>query len=115
MDYMFRRWVRLPTVLALVKPKYGTGEIQVRFYSEDKPTLEHYPWLRLNDYKKEAIFPLYDTEFGGHRETAKNGELAKLAEKFVAKTITIDRMYLDKVNHPCTTDCFLIEVKENEK
>ena len=113
MDYMFRRWVRLPTVLALLKPKYGDGAVQVRRYSEDETTLKRNPWLDKSNEK--TTFPLYDTEFGGHSETAKNGELAKLAEKFVAKTITIDRLYLDRVNRPYTTDCYLIEVKENDK
>ena len=108
MDFMFRRWVRLPTVLALVKPKYGEGEAHIRLFTEDKLTKEHYPWL--NGYE-ESSFLLYDTEFGGHRETARNGELAKLAENFVAKTISIDRAYLDK-DSPYTRDAFLIEVKE---
>ena len=109
MDYMFRRWIRLPTVLALLKPKYGDGTAQVRFYSEDVDTLRRYPWLDRSN--ERTTFLLHDTEFGGHRETAQNGELAKLAEDFVAKTITIDRLYLDRVKTPYTTDCYLVEVK----
>lgn len=41
--------------------------------------------------------------------------LRELAGDFVAKTITIDRLFLDRVKYPYTTDCFLIEIKENEK
>ena len=107
MDYMFRRWVRLPTVLALVKPRYGSNPVQVRFFTEDKATQDHHPWL-----EKPVTFWLYDTEYNPDG-TMKNGEIAKIAEKFVAKNISIDRLYLDKVESPYTTDCYLIEIKEN--
>lgn len=103
MDYMFRRWVRLPTVLALVKPRYGSNPVQVRFFTEDKTTQDHYPWL-----KENKVFPLYDTEYNTDG-TMKNGELAKLAENFVAKNIAWDRLYYDG-----TMDTYLIEIKENK-
>lgn len=108
MDHMFRRWVRLPTVLALVKPKRDRNPVQVRFFTEDKSTLAHYPWLE----KENVTFWLYDTEYNSDG-TMKNGEVAKIAENFVAKNITIDGLYLDRVKSPYTTDCYLIEVKEN--
>lgn len=107
MDHMFRRWVRLPTVLALVKPKRDRNPVLVRFFTEDKLTKEHHPWL-----EKPVTFWLYDTEYNPDG-TMKNGEVAKIAESFVAKNISIDRHYLDKVNSPYSTDCYLIEVKEN--
>ena len=44
MDYMFRRWVRLPTVLALLKPKRGET-VKIRLYTEDTDTKSHHPWL----------------------------------------------------------------------
>lgn len=109
MDYMFRRWVRLPTVLALLKPKYGSNAVQVRFFTEDETTRRHYPWL-----EEKKTFLLYDTEYNPDG-TMKNGELAKIAENLMGKNITIDRLYLDKVKRPYTTNCYLIEVTENKK
>lgn len=102
MDYLFRRWVRLPTVLALLKPKRGRI-VFIRLFTEDDATKEHYPWL-----EKMVTFQLngyaYDTD-----NSASNKDLAKVAENLVAKTITIDRWCLNDVN-----DCYLIEVKENK-
>lgn len=107
MDSGFRRWVKLSTVLALVKPKRD-DVVLVRFFTEDPMTKKHHPWL-----EKNTTFTLggymFDRDDG--TDTAR---LRELAGKFVAKTITIDRLFLDRVKYPYTTDCFLIEVKENE-
>jgi len=99
-DYMFRRWVRLPTVLALLKPKRGET-VKIRLYTEDTDTKSHHPWLG-----EWHTFELNGYVYDSHGDTS-NTDLAKLAENFVAKTITIDRARLDS-----SIDCFLIEVKD---
>lgn len=44
MDSGFRRWIKLSTVLALLKPKRD-DVVLVRFFTEDPITKEHHPWL----------------------------------------------------------------------
>lgn len=99
MDHMFRRWVKLPTVLALLRPTSYENIVLVRFFTEDEATKKHYPWL-----EKCITFELNSTAYG-------NSELANIAENFVAKTITIDKAYFSDTN---TNDCYLIEIKENQ-
>lgn len=96
MDYMFKRWVRLSTVLALVKPKRDKVTF-IRFYTEDDATKKHNPWI-----ENCTLFELKGTGYG-------NEKLAEIANNFVAKTITIDRVHIDP-----TTDGFLIEVEEKK-
>ena len=109
MDVMFRRWVRLPTILALVKPKYGYGPVQIRFFTEDETTKKHYPWLATNEHplSGEKIFTLHGTSYEGFSGTLRDKELVELAENFVGKNISIDRWCQNE-----SMSCFLIEVKE---
>lgn len=44
MDSMFRRWVRLTTVIALLRPQRG-DVVFIRLFTEDEITKSHYPWL----------------------------------------------------------------------
>lgn len=44
MDSMFRRWVRLTTVIALLRPQRG-DTVSIRLFTEDEATKAHYPWL----------------------------------------------------------------------
>lgn len=100
MDYMFRRWVRLPTVLALLKPKRDKI-VFIRLFTEDEATKTHCPWL-----EKMVTFQLNGYAYSSDGDMS-NKKLAEIAENLVAKTITIDRWALNDIN-----DSYLIEVKE---
>lgn len=44
MDSMFRRWVKLNTVIALLRPQRGSTT-SITLFTEDEITKSHYPWL----------------------------------------------------------------------